>query len=208
MTHSLSPLFWKIKFSKGHFYLQKCKCITSQNNCSYSVRGLQSTIESCALSTYDHFWVHLWKVELFLAEVNICRCRSLWMCWGLGTCLCRTLYRTERIRMKYWVHLWISGAERPLVGASACIFSWWKPLDGSFLLAASLNSESQKCNAPDGKKTKIYRDGTLARFSFAMVQTLDNDSECVCVCVAYLNKQGVDFSIIPLNYFLRWFWVL
>lgn len=133
-----------------------------------------------------HLWpllVHLWKVELFLVEVNICRWRSLWMCWGLGTCLCRTLYRTERIRMKYWVHLWISGAERPLVGASACIFSWWKPLDGSFLLAASLNSESQKCNAPDEKRTKIYRDGTLARFSFALVQTLDNDSECVCVCV-------------------------
>lgn len=80
-------------------------------------------------------------------KVNICGCPALWMCRGFGTCLCRTLCRTEQIRMKYWVHLWISGAERPLVGASACIFSWWKPLDGSFLLAASLKSESQKCNA-------------------------------------------------------------
>lgn len=89
-----------------------------------------------------------------IMEVNICRCRALQMCWGFGTCLCRILCRTERIRMKYWVHLWISGAERPLVRASACIFSWWKPLDGSFLLAASLNSESQKCNASWKKKKK------------------------------------------------------
>lgn len=83
----------------------------------------------------------------WIMKVNICGCPALWMCRGFGTCLCRTLCRTEQIRMKYWVHLWISGAERPLVGASACIFSWWKPLDGSFLLAASLKSESQKCNA-------------------------------------------------------------
>lgn len=72
---------------------------------------------------------------------------ALWLRRHFGTRLCQTLCRTEQIRMKYWVHLWISGAERPLVGASACIFSWWKPLDGSFLLAASLKSESQKCNA-------------------------------------------------------------
>lgn len=105
-------------------------------------------------------WFHLLKVNLFLfwiSEVNVRRCAARWTCWSCaGTCLCRTLCRTEQIRMKYWVHLWISGAERPLVGASACIFSWWKPLDGSFLLAASLNSESQKCNASWQKKKKKW----------------------------------------------------
>ena len=108
-----------------------------------------------------------WTSHSWITKVNICRCRggggARWMCCrGSGTCLCPTLCRTERIRMKYWVHLWISGAERPLVGASACIFSWWKPLDGSFLLAASLNSESQKCNASWHKK-KMYRGGTVGK---------------------------------------------
>lgn len=102
--------------------------------------------------------------SLWITGVNICRCRLLGTCWGVGTCLCRTLARMEQIRMKYWVHLWISGAERPLAGASARIFSWWKPFNGSFLFAASLNSESQKCKASWRKhkksKIRIYRGGT------------------------------------------------
>lgn len=137
------------KYTPVDIFVPKYKCITWENNCSYSV---------CLLHSADHRRddhsasflkggpLILGARRLTFADAGAALAR--WMCCrGSGTCLCRTLCRTERIRMKYWVHLWISGAERPLVGASACIFSWWKPLDGSFLLAASLNSESQKCNA-------------------------------------------------------------
>lgn len=136
----------------------KCRCITSENNHSCSVSALSGSFKAADRQD-DHSGLIFkrWTSFYWIMEVNICRCRALWMCWGFGTCLCRTLCRTEQIRMKYWVHLWISGAERPLVGASACIFSWWKPLDGSFLLAASLNSESQKCNASWQKKKKKKR---------------------------------------------------
>lgn len=56
--------------------------------------------------------------------------------------------RTEWIRVKYWVNLWISGAERPLVAASAaysldessgwaisfsCFIKWWKSKVQRFL---------------------------------------------------------------------------
>lgn len=156
--------------------MPKCKCITSKNNHSYSVSvaALRGTFKTAdRQDDRSGFIFKRWTSFSWITEVNISRCCALWMCWGFGTCLCRTLCRTERIRMKYWVHLWISGAERPLVGASACIFSWWKPLDGSFLLAASLNSESQKCNASWQKKNKIYRGGTVARFFFAPAQNLD-----------------------------------
>lgn len=111
-----------------------------------------------------------WPPCSWITDVNICGGHALRVRRGFGPCLCQTLCRTVQIRMKYWVHLWISGAERPLVGASACIFSWWKPLDGSFLLAASLKSESQKCNASSQlkkkKDTKMYR-GPTARIFFA-----------------------------------------
>lgn len=154
---SLSKTCFKKK-KKG-----KCKSLTSENKplIQCVIRGPEWIVQGCEPQRWPLRVSSLKKKKKGgpslprIMEVNICRCRALQMCWGFGTCLCRILCRTERIRMKYWVHLWISGAERPLVGASACIFSWWKPLDGSFLLAASLNSESQKCNASWKKKKKI-----------------------------------------------------
>lgn len=136
-------------------FVLKCKCITweDSHSSSVSVAALSGSFKaSDRRDDHSGFISKRWTTFSWITEVNNCRCRALRMCWGFGTCVCRTLCRTEQIRMKYWVHLWISGAERPLVGASACIFSWWKPLDGSFLLAASLNSESQKCNASWTKK--------------------------------------------------------
>lgn len=118
--------------------------------------GTQWIIESCGFDKTTHLVSSLKNVALSPAGSGGQHLQMPRFLWARAEALvlapCQTLCRTEQIRMKYWLHLWISGAERPHVGTPACIFSWWKPLDGSFLLAASLKSESQKCNTSRWQK--------------------------------------------------------
>lgn len=69
----------KNKVQQRSFLFAKMQMHHFINNCSYSVCGLQLTIESCTLSTYDHFWsiFERWSSfsqRLTFADAALCEC--------------------------------------------------------------------------------------------------------------------------------------